>query len=652
MDSDLTSPALSLPDQTLSPNLRRCIKITDRISSIFAVLTVGLMSVTVGQFGFSKSTLPTVLTATVYIAVVGLNRFKSFNLSRILLCAYSPLAVFYISYILKTEPHHTDILYYDGRILLLIFSTLPCLVFHTSEKFKLYGLLTLCFLCLALFDPIHELLGQGYYQKGFTGTSYYYINVVSIVAFLGIATATLTLKTITERAQLQKDEANDELNKKNKELQSAISEIETQNEEMLSQAEELRTNQEQIERANTIIQSQAAKLELHNEQLETLVREKSQELVKANDELIRHNSELRQFSYTVSHNLRAPVARLLGLTGLLHASKEDFSDDVKKIISHIHESSQEFDVIIRDLNKIIDIRNELYRIKEKVILTDELDQVMKLIRNQITPDMKFHTDFEQADFLYTVRPVLNSIFYNLLTNAVKYRSPQRSLDVHLRSKIRSGFIEIQVEDNGLGINLETFKHDVFGLYKRFHTHTDGRGLGLYLVKSQIESLGGRIEIESALNVGTTFSIYFKIPESVEGQVCFESAYGTIYYNARTNTAGMVWKQQPTTEEYRTLFKKCYEIVRLYKTPYWLSDLRKQGTIPVTDQKWMAENILVDAIQNGLKRIAGIYNPSQHNEDYRVLIANQGKKLGVQIDFFTSRKDAENWIEDHFIGKST
>ena len=650
MDSDFTSLTSLLPSQTLSPNLRRSIKITNRISTIFAILTISLMLFTVAQFGISISTLPTFLTVLVYVSVIVLNRFEFFNFSRILLCAYSPLAVFYISYMLKTEPNHTDILYYDGRILLLIFGVLPCLVFHTSEKFKLYSLLTLCFLCLALFDPVHELLGQGYYQKGFTGKSYYYINAVTIVAFVAISAAAFTLKTITERAQLQKDKANDELHQKNKELQAAISEIEAQNEEMLAQAEELRTNQEQIESANAIIQSQAAKLEEHNEQLEILVREKSQELVNANDELIKHNSELRQFSYTVSHNLRAPVARLLGLTGLLNSSKEVLSDEAKQIVAHIYDSSREFDIIIRDLNKIIDIRNELYRIKEKVILKDEFDQVIKLVRSQITPDMKFHTEFDQAPFLYTVRPVLNSILYNLLTNAIKYRSSQRSLEVQIRSKIMDGFIEVQVQDNGLGINLEAFKNDVFGLYKRFHTHTDGRGLGLYLVKSQIESLGGRIILDSALNVGTTFSVYFKIPESVEGQICFESEYGTIFYNARTNTAGMVWKQQPNSEQYRTLFNKCYEIVRLYNTPYWLSDLRKQGTIPLEDQKWMAEIILADAIQNGLKRIVGIYNPTQHNEDYRNLITKQVNRLGADISFFTSRKDAEEWIEAHFNGR--
>jgi two-component sensor histidine kinase len=304
-------------------------------------------------------------------------------------------------------------------------------------------------------------------------------------------------------------------------------------------------------------------------------------------------------------------------------------------------------VIIRDLNKIIDIRNELYRIKEKVILVDELDQVMKLIRSQTSDEMKFDVNFGQASFIYTVRPVLNSILYNMLTNAIKYRSPQRPLHVSVQTKMQGNFVELEIKDNGLGINMESFGHDIFGLYKRFHTHTDGKGLGLYLVKSQIESLGGRIEVTSALNVGTAFRIYFKIPDEIEGQICFNSDYGTIFYNARNNMAGMVWKKQPTSEQYRVMFHKCYDIVRLYGTPYWISDIRKQGIIPVDDQKWMVESILIEAIQNGLKRIAGIYDPEQQNEDYRNRIKAPAHKLGVEIDFFTSRKDAEGWIDEHY-----
>ena len=109
---------------------------------------------------------------------------------------------------------------------------------------------------------------------------------------------------------------------------------------------------------------------------------------------------------------------------------------------------------------------------------------------------------------------------------------------------------------------------------------------------------------------------------------------------------MVWKKQPTSEQYRIMFSKCYEIVRLYGTPYWLSDMRKQGDISVEDQQWMVGNILIEAIRDGLKRIVGIYDPAQHNEDYRARIKSQTEKFGVDMDFFNSRKEAEDWIDEH------
>ena len=408
MTSAQPSSPLYTSAKALVPSLEQSLKITNRVALFFAILTILLLLVTITLFGVSASTSITLMAAVLYLSVIGLNRFGFINVARILLCAASPIVTLYITLILKESPTHSDILYYDSRILLLIFSTLPCLVFHSSEKFKLYGLLALCFFSIVFFDTIHELLGQGYYQKGFTGRSYYYINYISVIAFLAISAGTLTLKIITEKAESLNEKVNLELHKKNGELQLAISEIETQNEEMLAQAEELRANQEKIEQANTIIQNQSTKLSQHNEKLGMLVQEKSTELIKANEELVKHNGELRQFSYTVSHNLRAPVARLLGLTTLLEGeTHKNLSEDTKKIIAHIRDSSQEFDVIIRDLNKIIDIRNEIYRIKEKVIMTEEFEQVMKLIRSQTTEEMKFNIDFERASFIYTVRPVLN-----------------------------------------------------------------------------------------------------------------------------------------------------------------------------------------------------------------------------------------------------
>jgi len=188
-------------------------------------------------------------------------------------------------------------------------------------------------------DPLHEWPGQGYYQKGFSGTSYYYINYISITAFLGISAGGLTLKTITEKTELnneillqEKEKINQQLHQKNEQLQQAVIEIETQNEEMVSQAEALRTNHEKLEEANAVIQHQQDELINHNEHLEELVSEKSADLIRTNAELIKYNSELRQFSYTVSHNLRGPVARLLGLTALLRLDDKALTEEQVNIL--------------------------------------------------------------------------------------------------------------------------------------------------------------------------------------------------------------------------------------------------------------------------------------------------------------------------------
>ncbi len=205
---------------------------------------------------------------------------------------------------------------------------------------------------------------------------------------------------------------------------------------------------------------------------------------------------------------------------------------------------------------------------------------------------------------------------------------------------------LTISDNGLGMNLEQFGNNIFGMYKRFHTHTDGKGLGLYLVKSQMEAIGGKVSVSSALNQGTTFTLEFNIQKDIEGQICFESEYGAVYYNARINLVGVVWKMNVNSEQYRTLFSKCLEILRIYKTQLWLSDMRKQSMPSLQDHVWMLENILNEAVQNGLVRIAGIYDPKQHNDEYRSQISLTGKKMGVDVQFFTTKKEAEDWLEEY------
>jgi signal transduction histidine kinase len=610
------------PVSESSDALQRNVKIANLIALIFAILAFVLLMATIWLFGTSVSTPFTFLTSLVYLSVIALNRFGFTTIGRILLCMFLPIITLYITILLKNTGTHTDILYYDSRVILLASGLVPCLIFNTRERFKLYGLLSFTLLCLILFDPIHEALGQGYYQKGFSGKSYYYINHVSVIAFLAISASALILKIISERAE----EHNINLIQDKERINGSLQKINSE-----------------LKLASAIIQNQRNELKEHNRQLEQIVQEKGRKLIDANEELIKHNHELQQFSYTISHNLRAPVARLLGLTNLLSMKHYEASEEMQELVRLIKDSSLEFDGVIRDLNKIIDVRNEFYRVKEKINFIQELEQAKKNVGENLFTDVRLFVDFTEP-VIYTVRPILNSILYNLISNAIKYKSAQRNLELKIKTYKSGDFVVMEIGDNGMGMNLDSYGKDLFGLYKRFHAHIEGRGLGLYLVKSQVESLGGKIEIKSQLNVGTTFFIYFKIITDIDGQICLDNACCTLFYNDKINALGVIWKCQATSEQYREVFIKSLEMMILYRAPYWISDMRKQGAVLVEDQKWMFREIFPVAVQHGLKKGICIYDPKQHNEDYRERLRQTSLTLRIETFFFQSYQSAEEWIE--------
>ncbi|HCZ34797.1 MAG TPA: two-component sensor histidine kinase, partial [Cytophagales bacterium] len=112
------------------------------------------------------------------------------------------------------------------------------------------------------------------------------------------------------------------------------------------------------------------------------------------------------------------------------------------------------------------------------------------------------------DSISTIPTYIESILYNLIANAIKFRSPNRKPVVTIKTFSSENQIAIHVSDNGLGIDLSLVRDKLYGLYQRFHTHVEGRGLGLYLVKAQVDALSGSIEIESSPDKGTTFRIRF------------------------------------------------------------------------------------------------------------------------------------------------
>lgn len=568
------------------------------------------------------------------------------RLSRGLTCALPPLSIVALSVVNKLlYPDTIHVFnYLDVRFFLIGCMVIPVLVVQIAETKLLIATLSVSGVLLVFLDLIFNSFGVGYYDLVHPDIHYYFMaNFYCIASYAFILVCLLFEKRLSGKAVHENEQLVSFLQHANRKLEIQKNEIKSQNAEFTAQSEKLIFNQQELMKANALIENQKERLLEIQSGLQTELSARNKELMHTNEELAKYNHELQQFSFSISHNLRGPLARLLGLTNLMEKDLNELSGPQLELVKLVTQSAQELDEVIRDLNKIIDIRNDIYRIREKVFFQEEISIVLRSLSAFIQPDITIETDFREAPVIYTVRPMLTSILYNLISNAIKYRSPLRALQLRIKTRKENTNVVLEVSDNGMGMNLEQFSRSIFGLYKRFHTHTDGKGLGLYLVKLQIESLGGKVEVASELNAGTTFKVSFPGNQEVEGQIVFESDFGSIFYNARTNCAGIIWKKQVTSEQYRMLFSKCLDMVRIYHTPYWISDLSRQGTILPEDQQWMVSSILSEAIAHGMRKIANVHLPGQNNEAYRNRIKEAALKLGAEIEFFTDRKSAEDWI---------
>ena len=226
-------------------------------------------------------------------------------------------------------------------------------------------------------------------------------------------------------------------------------------------------------------------------------------------ELTQNNKDLKQFSYITSHNLRAPLSNLTGLLNLVEdMTIED--PELKEIITGFSKSTHLLNETINDLVKVVIIKDNPSIQKEKVLIKEIFENVFNQLSFLIglhKPILKI--DLEEVSILNINKSYLESIFLNLLTNAIKYRSENKQLRVTISSKVVDNDLILTFKDNGIGIDLVRNRDKIFGLYQRFHNHPDSKGLGLYLVKSQVEAMGGTINVESTVGKGTTFIIVFK-----------------------------------------------------------------------------------------------------------------------------------------------
>jgi PAS domain S-box-containing protein len=228
-----------------------------------------------------------------------------------------------------------------------------------------------------------------------------------------------------------------------------------------------------------------------------------------NANLLQRNKDLEQFSYIISHNLRSPVANILGLAEVLQ-NTDVIAEDEKAIIKKIRFSVKKLDRVINDLNYILEFKNQDMQQKEWVNFACLLADIKLSLAGDIeNEDVQIIGEFEGAMGMHTVKSYLYSIFYNLISNSIKYHQPGIAPVITISSSSADNKVYLNFKDNGIGIDMQTSGKHMFGLYKRFHFHIEGKGMGLYMVKTQVDALHGKIAVDSEVGKGTEFTMEFE-----------------------------------------------------------------------------------------------------------------------------------------------
>ena len=243
-------------------------------------------------------------------------------------------------------------------------------------------------------------------------------------------------------------------------------------------------------------------------QLEKIIQVRTFELEELSKDLTYQNEQLRSFTDITSHNLRAPASNMVSLMNLY--DQENDPEKKEFYISKFKETSHKLINTLDDLYEVVKIKNENNLKKDNLSFEVILQGVISAISIQIEETQAIIThNFAQCPEIQYPKPYLESILLNLITNAIKYRSPDRKPEIHLQTLQKDDDIILTCQDNGIGLDMNKYGSKVFKLHKTFHKNPDARGLGLFIVKNQVEALDGNITMDSEVNKGTTFTIVFK-----------------------------------------------------------------------------------------------------------------------------------------------
>lgn len=217
------------------------------------------------------------------------------------------------------------------------------------------------------------------------------------------------------------------------------------------------------------------------------------------------NKRLQNFAYIVSHNLRTHTGNLQSMVDMHNHAQTPAERN--EIFGHIQSVSDSLNLTVKDLEEVVKIQAEISSDKKIIKFETVFTNMLRALSNNIEDAHAIiEYDFSRCTAINYIPAYLESILQNLLTNALKYRHPDRQVVIKCHTYIKNKHICLIFEDNGLGINMARHGNDVFGMYKTFHNKPGSQGIGLFITRNQVESLGGSIKLESMVNEGTKFTI--------------------------------------------------------------------------------------------------------------------------------------------------
>jgi signal transduction histidine kinase len=270
----------------------------------------------------------------------------------------------------------------------------------------------------------------------------------------------------------------------------------------------LRQAQENLKELNRDLENKVTERTGHLTQAQEELLATNAELAEKNRRLAQTNADLDSFIYTASHDLKAPIVNIEAIVDVLRESECYQEEEPRLVIGMLGTSTLQLKEVIEGLASVLKIQESTRQEPELLGIRQEAEDIRNSIANQFADTRaEIIYELEEAPEIVFSRRNFRSILYNLIQNALKYRSPLRPPLIHISSRRQGDTLQLSVRDNGIGMP-HASREKIFELFRKQHNQVEGTGVGLFIVKRIMDQAQGRIEVESEPDQGTTFHLYF------------------------------------------------------------------------------------------------------------------------------------------------